>query len=269
MLLPMKCLLILFALIAMSQSVIGVQIGPDQSAVITSPAPGIFYQRDLDLHFYYPEEMVASDPTKISDADRTAGIGKSKPGDSERDGSKACLRTMLRADLPADKAVTRMATLGAIENTPSPEQERVTGTIWLFDVDMNCVCAAMRKKRDAAMRDISATITQAQGMTRMGPPLWYDLGKQKIHMSATIGRHNPNERPVLMMDMVTEYHGHVLMWIVQSNDAETFNALTNEHCSVRQDTSIATIPGQCWAARLWWRSDEDTPQVRRATARAT
>jgi hypothetical protein len=226
----------------MSQSAIGVQIGPDQSAVITSPAPGIFYQRDLDLHFYYPEEMVASDLTKISDADRTAGIGKSLPGDSERDGSKACLRTMLRADLPADKAGTRMATLGAIENTPSPEQERVTGTIWLFDVDMNCVCAAMRKKRDAAMRDISATITQAQGMTRMGPPLWYDLGKQKIHMSAAVGRHNPNERPVLMMDMVTDYHGRVLMWIVQSNDAETFNAFTKSTVQFDKAPAVPLFP---------------------------
>jgi hypothetical protein len=242
MLLPMKSLLFLFALIASSQSAIGVQIGPDQSAVVTSPTPGIFYQRELDLHFYYPVEMVASDPTKITDADRTAGIGKSQPGDSEREGSKACLRVMLRADLPADKVGTRMATLGAIENTPSPESESVTGTIWLFDVDMNCVCAAMRKKRDAAMRDISATITQAQGMTRTGPPLWYDLGKQKTHMSAALGRHNPNEGPVLMMDVVTDYRSHVLMWIVQSNDAETFNALTKSTVQFDKSPALPLFP---------------------------
>ncbi|HEY3988279.1 MAG TPA: hypothetical protein VGM02_03205 [Acidobacteriaceae bacterium] len=238
----MKSLLLLFALVVAYQTALGRQTKPDQSAAITPPAPGIFYKSDLRLHFYYPVEMVPSDLVTATVLDSTAGIGKSQPGDSERDGSEACLRTMLRADLPADKADTRMATLGAIENTPSPEQERIAGTIWLFDVDMDCVCAAMRKKRDAAMRDISATITQAQGMTRMGPPLWYDLGKQKIHMSAAVGRHNPSERPVLVMDMVTDYHGHVLMWIVQSNDAETFNTLTKSTVQFDKAPALPLFP---------------------------
>jgi hypothetical protein len=238
----MKTTFVILALFAAIQGLPGQPPAAGKPEGAQTATPGIFYAKDLDLHFYYPEEMIAADLPKQSNAEEMAGIGKSQPGDTARDGSEACLRTMLRAELPAGKAGTRLATLGAIENVPSVEQERVTATIWLFEVDMDCVCAAMRKKRDAAMRDISATITQAQGMTRMGPPLWYDLGKQKVHMSFAAGRHNPNERPVLIMDMVTDYKQHVLMWIVQSNDAETFNFLTKSAVQFEGASPLPLFP---------------------------
>jgi hypothetical protein len=225
----MKPLLLVLALLATIQSASGQQPVPKETESAPPASfsqPGIFYDNTLDLHFYYPLEMPRTDMPSAAEHPSPEGLGQSAPGDRQRDEAAACLRIMLRADLPADKAGTRPATLDGTVRVPSPGNEGIRATIQLFEVDMNCVCKALRKKRDAAMREIAGTITHVREMEKMGPPLWYGLGTQKVHMSAAVGRLNPGEQPVLMMAMVTDYKHHVLMWIVHSNDAETFNSLT-------------------------------------------
>lgn len=188
-------------------------------------APGVFSDAALDIYFYYPEEM-----TSISEADPPQPVQPStdahpKPGNEDYNATQACLKTLLDVDLPADGAGTGPATLGALSSSTAGT-ERIQASIRLFEVNMDCECAALRKKRDAAMRGIAETITHVNGMQALGKPLWYDLGKQKIHMNTAIGSVHPGQGPVLMADMVTEYKAHVLMWVLQSNDAVTFNTIT-------------------------------------------
>ena len=72
---------------------------------------------------------------------------------------------------------------------------------------------------------------------RMPKPLWYEVGKQKIHMNSAAGRPVVNGQvasaPIFIMSMSTQWRGHLLAWVFTSNDTEIFNEINEKQGSVR------------------------------------
>ena len=68
------------------------------------------------------------------------------------------------------------------------------------------------------------------GIGRMPKPIWYEIGKQKVHMNSGVGRPIVNGQvasaPLIIMSMATQWRGHLLAWVFTSNDTEIFNEMT-------------------------------------------
>jgi hypothetical protein len=77
---------------------------------------------------------------------------------------------------------------------------------------------------------MALTAVSEPGIQRMPKPIWYEIGKQKIHMNSGVGRPIINGKlasaPIITMGMATQWHDHLLEWVFISNDAEIFNEMT-------------------------------------------
>jgi hypothetical protein len=86
------------------------------------------------------------------------------------------------------------------------------------------------KNVDDVLASMAMSVLSIRGIQRMPKPLWYEVGKQKIHMNSGVGRPITNGQlspaPIVIMSMATQWRGHLLLWVFTSNDTEIFNEIT-------------------------------------------
>lgn len=207
--------------------------GPKAGA-ITGLKPGEFYDKELDLHFNYPIEMQVLDANTAMERGHKEIYGVSGDNDPEHQEAKHCVRPLLDLKLPKDKVPQRMASLGEMwaddskEYKESRKQEPIFAQIVMMEIVKDCLPKKLSK--NDALGSIAMSFVSIPGIQRMPKPLWYDIGKQKIHMNSGVGRPIVNGQlavaPIVIMSMSTEWHGHLLAWMFTSNDAEIFNEIT-------------------------------------------
>lgn len=209
------------------------QTGAAPKGDVTVPRPGTFYDKNLDLHFNYPVEMQTVDASTALGF-RREGI----PGDSdpERQEAMRCARPLVAADLPKDKAPQRDGDLGGVwvDDSESYKESRkpqpIFATIILMEITRGCLPKKLQNNDDDALGNIAMSFVSEPGIQRMPKPLWYEIGKQKIHMNSGIGRLIANGRPapapIIIMSMATNWHGCLLVWVFSSNDRQIFNDIT-------------------------------------------
>lgn len=213
------------------------QLGAEPKASdVTATKPGEFYDQKLDLHFHYPVEMHILDPCAEMELGHQNLYGVSGENDPEHQEAKRCTRFLLDADLPEDKAPKRAANLGEVWIDDSKEYKEsrkpvsIFAKILLVEIVRECLPKELQKNENDALGSIAMTFVSGPGMEPMGKPLWYEVGKQKIHMNSAGGRPIVSGQlapaPILIMSMTTQWHGHLLAWVFTSNDLEIFNATT-------------------------------------------
>jgi hypothetical protein len=203
---------------------------------VTAPMPGMFYDKELDLHFNYPVEMQALDASAEMESGHQNIYGVSGENDPEHAQAKRCLRPLLDADLPQAKAPQRSADLGGIwvddtkEYKESRKPEPIFAKILLVEMVRDCLPKKLQKNENDALGTIALSLVSEPGIQRMPKPIWYEVGKQKIHMNSGVGRPIVNGQlasaPIVVMSMSTQWRGHLLAWAFTSNDTEIFNEIT-------------------------------------------
>jgi hypothetical protein len=80
----------------------------------STPKPGQFVDKELDLRFNYPVEMQALDASAEIESGHRNIYGGSGDNDPEHQEAKHCDRPLLDAKLPEDKAPQRAANLDGV-----------------------------------------------------------------------------------------------------------------------------------------------------------
>ncbi len=104
-------------------------------------------------------------------------------------------------------------------------------TLLLFEFIASKECKAGFKYKDdeAVAGGVAQTVLQLPGATPLSQPLWFDFGKQKLHIAfSALGMQNtsPDEAYALIAIAAMRYHGHILGWIMSADKLNTFNDLT-------------------------------------------
>lgn len=201
-----------------------------------SPKPGEFYDKDLDLHFNYPIEMRLSDYSAVMESGHKFIYGVSGENDPEHQEAKRCARFLLSADLPEDKAPQRVADIEDVWVDDSKEYKEsrkpvpIFATIVMLEVRRECLPKDADADKDNILAGMAKDSVSMPGIQLMGKPLWYEIGKQRIHMNAGVGRPIANgelaSAPIIIMAMAAEWRGHFLAWVFTSDDTEIFNQIT-------------------------------------------
>lgn len=203
---------------------------------VTVPRPGILYDKDLDLHFNYPVEMHAVNANAAVELGHESIYGVSGDDDPVHQEAIRCARPLLNADLAEDKAPQRDADLGEVwvddsEAYKKPRKpEPIFATILLAEIVRDCLPKKLQKNDDNALCTIALSFVSEPGIQHMLKPLWYEVGKQKVHMNSGAGRLIVNGQlapaPIIVMSMATKWRGHLLACVFTSNDKEIFNEIT-------------------------------------------
>jgi hypothetical protein len=189
----------------------------------------------LDLHFNYPVEMRPIDGNAEMESGHLNIYGVSGETDPEHLQARRCVRFLLDADLPQDKAPNRNADLNGIwvDNSKRPQggkPQPIFAKILMVELVRDCLPENLRKNDDAALGSIALSFVSEPGIQRMRQPLWYETAGQKIHMNSGAGRPVANGQPacapIVIMSMATEWRSHLLAWVFTSNDTEMLNEST-------------------------------------------
>jgi len=201
-----------------------------------APQPGMFYDQALDLHFNYPVEMVALDTSAEMERGHKNIYGVSGQNDPEHQEAKRCTRPLLDADLPQEKAPQRAADLNGVwvDDSKAYKKSRKTEPIFakilVMEIVRECLPKELQKNENDVLGSIALGFVSEPGIQRMPNPIWYEIGKQKVHMNSGVGRPIVNGQlasaPIIVMAMATQWRGHLLAWVFTSNDTEIFNEIT-------------------------------------------
>jgi hypothetical protein len=100
----------------------------------------------------------------------------------------------------------------------------------MVELARDCVPEKLRKKENDLLGSMALSAISIPGVQRMPNPIWYEIGKQKIHMNSGAGRPIINGQlasaPIIVMAMSTQWRGHLLGWMFVSNDTEILNEMT-------------------------------------------
>jgi hypothetical protein len=207
-----------------------------KTGYVADASPGLFYDATLDLHFNYPVEMRKLDAEADIEIGHRNIFGMPGYTDPEHQEAKRCMKIFFDADLPKENAPQRNADVGYLwvddskAYKESRKAEPIYAKILLFELVQDCVPKKLRKKEDDVLGSMALGAVAAPWIGRMPKPLWYEIGKQKIHMNSGVGRPIVNGQlasaPIIIMSMATQWHDHLLEWVFTSNDAEIFNEMT-------------------------------------------
>ena len=214
------------------------QPGPVAKDSGASTESGKFYDKEMDLSFNYPVEMRTLDMMADMEAGHRNLYGESGENDPEHREARRCIRPLLDAELPAEKAPSRMASLEGVwtdqtkEHKDSYKPQPIFAKFVLIEFDRSCLPKKLQKdnKVDEVLHNMVLGAVSEPGLEAMFKPIWYEIGKQKIHMNSSVGRPIVNGKiepaPVLIMAMATDWRGHLLEWVFTANDTEIFNEIT-------------------------------------------
>lgn len=206
------------------------------TADATASKPGELYDKGVDLHFNYPVEMSTLDTSAEMERGHKNLFGTSGENDPEHQKAKSCVRYILDAELPENKAPHRAASLDGIwvddtkEFNESRKPAAISAKILVMEIVRDCLPKQLKKTDNDTLGAIALSFVSEPWIQRMPKPIWYEVGKQKIHMNSGVGRPILNGElapvPIIIMSMASEWHGHLLAWVFTSNDTEIFNEIT-------------------------------------------
>jgi hypothetical protein len=209
---------------------------PEAHELTSQSDSGRFYDKGLEVHFNYPVEMKLLDGSSDMEIGHRNIFGMPGDTDPEHQEAKRCMKIILDACLPADKAPNRAADIQGLwvddskEYRESRKPEAIYAKILMVELLPDCVPKKLRKKEDDVLASMALSAVSMPGIGRMPKPIWYESGKQKIHMNSGVGRPIVNAQlasaPLIIMSMATQWREHLLAWVFTSNDTEIFNEMT-------------------------------------------
>ena len=209
-------------------------------------ASGTYSNTDLHLIFMYPKELKPEDAHAIANRGHIAFYGTQPESDPEHVESEACDKVLLMVGKEGDhkKAVV---TIWGGGKAPSIKPDP-TASIVLFEIDKRCVPPKILKKPDNALAGLALQATQIRGMTPIDQPVWYKIDGHKIHFASAQGRPLSKDGKQLSSvrqiigGFAVELNGHLLFWMLQSDNVEYFNRLLDSKVDFGRGAPQALFP---------------------------
>lgn len=176
-----------------------------QLAGAQTEQPGVFHETGTGLTMRYPVELVVRDAQKAVDEGHCAVFGSMQNQAKEHELASRCMKPILLAELA--------------DGSPQGKEPSAASaaTLLLFEFIASKECKAGFKYRDdeKVAGGVSQAAIQLPGATALSPPLWFDLGKQRLHITfSAFGLQNtsPDLPHALTAMAAMRYHGH--SWLV-------------------------------------------------------
>jgi len=184
----------------------------------------------------FPVELVVLDPQKTMEEGHVAVFGSMQNEAKAHEHATRCMKPILLAELPH----------GTPEVAPG-QGASAEALLMMFEFVASKECKADYKyKNDEAVAGgVGQTAIQLPGATPLSPPLWFDLGKQKLHATfAAFGLQNktPDQYHALVVTAAMHYRGHILGWIMSASYLNTFNDLTKTSVELDDGKVYPLVP---------------------------
>jgi hypothetical protein len=140
----------------------------------------------------FPVELVVRDAQKSIDQGHVAVFGSMQNQAKEHELASHCMKPILLADLPG----------GSPQENPPSNASAATLLLFEFIASKECKAGFKYKDDEAVAGGIAQTTLQLPGATPLSPPLWFDVGKQKLHAAfAALGLQNTSpDQPHVLID---------------------------------------------------------------------
>jgi hypothetical protein len=206
-----------------------------EPALAQTEQPGVFHEPATGLTMRYPVELVVRDPQKAIDEGHVAVYGSMQIQEKEHALAGRCVKPIFLAELPEGPSKTDSKS-GASD-----------ASLFLFEFLPTKECKAGFKYKDdeAVAGGIAQLVIQLPGATPLSQPLWFDFGKQKLHIAfAAFGVNNtsPDQPHALIATAAVRYHGHVLGWMMSASYLNTFNDLTKTSIQLDDGKVYPLVP---------------------------
>lgn len=100
------------------------------------------------------------------------------------------------------------------EYRESRKPEPIFAKILVVEFLRECLPKKLQKDENDALGSMALSFVSEPWVQCMPKPLWYEVGKQKIHMNSGVGRPVVNGQlapaPIFIMSMATQWRGHLL-----------------------------------------------------------
>lgn len=161
-----------------------------QSVPVQSPpqtiAPVTFHSDLLDLSLTYPGSLVAEKMPSLDD--QHAAIASKQPADEKPEYKRAdqCTDKVMSAQRIDDpnKAQGTIAIYGDSRGTVIHLDPVVDASIIIARVGLECLPAEYRTQTDAMAAVMAEGFVQGPELKEIDQPIWYEIGKQRIHFAA-------------------------------------------------------------------------------------
>jgi hypothetical protein len=197
--------------------------------------PGVFLETATGLTMRFPVELVVRDAQKAVNEGHVAVFGSMEKQAKEHELASRCMKPLMLSELPV-ASINEMPFSGASD-----------ATLFLFEFIGSKECKAGFKYKDdeAVAGGLSQIATKLPGATPLCPPLWFDFGKQKLHITFSafgLGNTSPDQPHALIAMASMRYHGHILGWIMSSGNLNTFNDLTKTSIELEDGKIYPLVP---------------------------
>jgi hypothetical protein len=209
-------------------------------AMAQTEQAGVFHESATGLTMRYPVELVLRDAQKAIDEGHVAVFGSMQIQAKEHELASRCAKPILLAELPGGPPKA--------DSTPGASMPGANdATLFLFEFIPTKECKKGFKYKDdeAVTGGIAQLAIQLPGATPLSPPLWFDFGQQKLHITfAAFGINNtsPDQPHALIATAAIRYHGHILGWMMSASYLNTFNGLTKTSIELDDGKIYPLVP---------------------------
>lgn len=224
------------------------QVAPASTPSASTPVPATaakpvtFHSDLLDLTFSYPASLVAQ--TLPSLDEQHAAIAAKEPANAPPESRKTdqCTDKALLATRNDDPAAVP---LNGDQRGNAPHA--ITAKILISRIGVACTPASYQNQLDDLAAAMSAALAQDRDLHPIDQPLWFDVGKTRVHFaageSAPPGNQNgassaqkTERRWVGSAAMV--WNGNLVSIVVESNDLKFFNEMLHGKISFGKGTAV-------------------------------
>jgi hypothetical protein len=234
---------------------------PKQQAI--TAAPRIFHSDLLDLTFTYPASLVAGRLPSLEE--QHAATARNQPADESEDYKRAdqCTDTALHArrqDEPATPGgdiAAHGTVYGDQRGVVLGTEHAVTAHIVIGRVGVECVPAQYREHPEDVAAAMTVAYLQGEDLVESDAPIWYEVGKTRIHFAEAEGRWRPNgpdtkaggnaeHRWVASFAFVS--NGNVVSIVFESNDRPFLNEMLHGEIAIGKQPPASLFPASIGAA---------------------
>lgn len=237
----MKCSVVL-AVVAAAMVGMGQTTHPPAAA--TGPeTTKVYTNTELNLRFSYPAELKPQDTESTNAMGQRMVYGENAQAGPAGGGAApaACTKTLL--------AVGARPTKG----------NGLDASLTLFDIDLHCLPAkAMKSKSvmETALRGFASQGVTELGMMPIGDTVRYQLDGHRAYFASAQGtpvaKTDVQSGESEVMGVVTvEANGHILAWMVESNDLNFFNRMLASQVDLGTGAGQALFPAGIHADDTW------------------
>ena len=197
--------------------------------------PGIFHEPDTGLTMRYPVELVLRDAQKSIDEGHVAVFGSMQNEAKAHELAGRCMKPILLGELPDQ----------AKQGDPPSDANAATLLLFEFIASKECKAGFKYKDDEAVAGGIAQTVLKLPGAAPLSQPLWFDFGKQKLHIAfSAIGLQNtsPDQPHALIAIAAMRYRGHILGWLMSADHLNTFNDLTKTSIELDDGKVYPLVP---------------------------